>query len=955
GGGGGSGDHLKDLVLGGNFGKGGSFGGNGENGDTNFRPERRRISNRRGVGTGLGGRGGGGAGLGGAIFIRSGKLTLFNCVFSGNTASGGIGANNGQGVGANIFNLAGNIRSNTEISEAKDFDGNNGARDSKIESISLPFAYYENKGFIYSISSFGTWQQAQVQAQSLGGNLVTIRDLTQNSWLVNTFGRSTSLWIGLTDEVTEGQFKWASGETTVFRNWFSGEPNNVGGNENYATFNFGKPGQWNDLGDSEIRGGIIEQRFYEFNGNRYLLSGAGTWEQAQVQAQNLGGNLVTIESDAEQEWLGNTFGRTERFWIGLTDKDQEGQFRWVSGSTSTFKNWWSGEPNNSSDEDYVEMNLNSPGKWNDLNAITSRRGIIEIPQFGAIGQSDESRFFTLAKPTRFDISVSGGSGADIFQLQSFDQLTTAQRVWGRGGTDIFNVSIQGSSGIVGLDFNSGRLRKLAELLVEPDQEVREKRRKANHAAAGINAGISIGASGFKLLTKWDFTGLSGFGLDSATALAQWSNTIANIEVNYNLDMLQYENSLRTIGNFFEDQGGQGWGTVNVTQKRSVIEVMDFEPGIDIITLPKLAQNEAYRYSVISGRDGRTAVEVAYSNQTNEPSTFLRIYIVTNLLPKVLGQNVGVAQFIQSLFVLNPTNSVIGKTLNTSSKVAVSGVSYTGTIAGDHIYVAQNNFVRGNVKISGLDGDDIIVGRKDRGNELYGDSGDDLIAPGSMSDLIDGGAGYDQANYSEWSRAISIRLPLANTNCSDNSIFGDSSNPEICGIESIVATAFDDMLDFSGLQTPPPDLSAFNLIGGTGADKLIGSQFRDVINGQEGNDNLDGSAGDDFLDGGTGLDILFGGAGSDRFILGSAEDASYDDNDVLTPGTKDYADVRDFSPGDIIQLHGESSYYVLKVVGTDTQIWLNKPAPESEELIGIVRDRIDLSLNSKDFLFIPKPQ
>jgi hypothetical protein len=83
---------------------------------------------------------------------------------------------------------------------------------------------------------------------------------------------------------------------------------------------------------------------------------------------------------------------------------------------------------------------------------------------------------------------------DIFQLQSYDGLTTSQKVYGGGGADIFNVAIQPASGIVGLDFNAGKLKQLAELLVEPDWDVREKRHTADIAAASIGAGIDYAAA-----------------------------------------------------------------------------------------------------------------------------------------------------------------------------------------------------------------------------------------------------------------------------------------------------------------------------------------------------------------------------------------------------------------------------------------------------------------------------
>ncbi|MDB9454684.1 lectin-like protein, partial [Dolichospermum circinale CS-541/06] len=85
---------------------------------------------------------------------------------------------------------------------------------------------YQYNGSIYLLTNWGTWQQAQAQAQSLGGNLVTINSQAEQNWLVSTFGGNEKLWIGLTDEVTEGQYKWASGETSTYTNWFPGQPDN---------------------------------------------------------------------------------------------------------------------------------------------------------------------------------------------------------------------------------------------------------------------------------------------------------------------------------------------------------------------------------------------------------------------------------------------------------------------------------------------------------------------------------------------------------------------------------------------------------------------------------------------------------------------------------------------------------------------------------------------------------
>ena len=108
----------------------------------------------------------------------------------------------------------------------------------------------------YLLSQAATWTEAQAEAQSYGGNLVTINDAAEEAWLKSTFGNSERFWLGMNDVETEGEMQWISGEAVTYTNWASGEPNNWGDGEDYGVTNYGS--QWNDDDYSTPYRGIIE-------------------------------------------------------------------------------------------------------------------------------------------------------------------------------------------------------------------------------------------------------------------------------------------------------------------------------------------------------------------------------------------------------------------------------------------------------------------------------------------------------------------------------------------------------------------------------------------------------------------------------------------------------------------------------------------------------------------------
>lgn len=120
--------------------------------------------------------------------------------------------------------------------------------------VEIPFV--RNGDSAYVIVRGPSWSEAEANAVSLGGHLVTIDNMAENEWVVNTFDPlvAGNVWIGFSDRFSEGDWKWSSGNQGVFTNWHIGEPNNSG-NEDYAALGLTKgDGKWNDWGGSGLYG-----------------------------------------------------------------------------------------------------------------------------------------------------------------------------------------------------------------------------------------------------------------------------------------------------------------------------------------------------------------------------------------------------------------------------------------------------------------------------------------------------------------------------------------------------------------------------------------------------------------------------------------------------------------------------------------------------------------------------
>ena len=117
---------------------------------------------------------------------------------------------------------------------------------------------YEGSDYYVSNDVSDVWL-AREHAASIGGHLVTYSDPDEQDAVSSMIGQDIEYYIGLSDEVNEGEFEWDTREPLMYTNWGDGEPNNSGNDEDYVVvwptgFWNDAPGEWDMLYVIEVDG-----------------------------------------------------------------------------------------------------------------------------------------------------------------------------------------------------------------------------------------------------------------------------------------------------------------------------------------------------------------------------------------------------------------------------------------------------------------------------------------------------------------------------------------------------------------------------------------------------------------------------------------------------------------------------------------------------------------------------
>ncbi|XP_049328020.1 CD209 antigen-like protein D [Astyanax mexicanus] len=100
--------------------------------------------------------------------------------------------------------------------------------------------------------------------------------------------------------------------------------------------------------DKAVRDGWI----YFSSSLYYVSTERKSWTESRNDCRKRGSDLVIINSREEQVFI-NTLRKGQLVWIGLSDGETEGVWKWVDGSELITGFWYPGQPDNYGEEDCV--------------------------------------------------------------------------------------------------------------------------------------------------------------------------------------------------------------------------------------------------------------------------------------------------------------------------------------------------------------------------------------------------------------------------------------------------------------------------------------------------------------------------------------------------------------------------------------------------------------------------
>uniref|UniRef100_A0A669R027 C-type lectin domain-containing protein n=1 Tax=Phasianus colchicus TaxID=9054 RepID=A0A669R027_PHACC len=237
----------------------------------------------------------------------------------------------------------------------------------EMRPIKCTEGWWPYAGHCYSIQRESkAWKDALTSCKRQNGDLASVHTIAEYGFLVSQLGYKPTeeLWLGLNDLKAHFYFEWSDGTPVMFTTWQRRHPTYRNGLEDCVVMK-GQDGYWatdvcdRQLGyickkkpssqspEEKIKDPGCQEGWKRFSFYCYLVGSAlATFSDANKTCEQSKAYLATVETRNEQAFLISLIGlRSEKyFWLGLSDTEEQGMFRWTSGETPTFTHWNSAMP-----------------------------------------------------------------------------------------------------------------------------------------------------------------------------------------------------------------------------------------------------------------------------------------------------------------------------------------------------------------------------------------------------------------------------------------------------------------------------------------------------------------------------------------------------------------------------------------------------------------------------------